>query len=383
MVSDDQPQRTSPPRYMYHNFPRRAGADAERKAIEILSLIIEHGLLLTPEIERWVDEKTPPSPPEEYISVGRRCCFTELAEHELPKHAEYFGKFALEFEPRILCDLHAMPVFYVPRTSDSNGYGIGPALITQLAHVQEMLGRLTKFLEFARSVGNAHASAPVIAHPSADGGVAFTIAGTTSTLNIPRGMLEQAKKKNPSFRPPVLSPSGTQLGTTAGGLASILNTLTLGLHEPKVLTGTVQALASLFYSTERPDDPFLSHYRQREWRIISNMKRRDVDLSQRVSGELRKQLVELDRQFFERELQFPSGLKPLVDECHVFRGDSAGRMALSFARRVICPAIHRTEVESLLRDGGMNVPVATMEEIADHAPGGEPTTAASSARPPT
>lgn len=104
-------------RFMYHSFPRRR-ADGERdhgKGFAILELIAEHGLLLTPEIERWTDVKTAPSPPEEYIVVSRRCCFTELAPHEVPNHAERFGDFALEFEHRTLLDLGAMPVFYVPR----------------------------------------------------------------------------------------------------------------------------------------------------------------------------------------------------------------------------------------------------------------------------
>src|SRR5438105_2400298 len=99
---------------MYHCFPRRReGRDDHSKGLAILELILEYGLLLTPEIEVWQDRKMPPSPPEEYSVVSKRCCFTEIAKKEVQRHATYFGQFGLEFETKALCDLGALPVFYI------------------------------------------------------------------------------------------------------------------------------------------------------------------------------------------------------------------------------------------------------------------------------
>jgi hypothetical protein len=115
---------------MFHSFPRRGrNVDVNEKGLRILELVLEFGLLLTPEILTWKDHKTPPSPPEEYVQVGRPCCFSELDATEVPRHAEYFGRFALEYSHRTLIDLGAVPVVYIPTMSDFPGYGTVAALV--------------------------------------------------------------------------------------------------------------------------------------------------------------------------------------------------------------------------------------------------------------
>ena len=349
-------------RFMYHSFPRRRSRnDGDAKGLAILKLIASNGLLLTPEIEHWRDSKAPANPAEDYIVVSKRCCFTELAAGELPKHAEYFGNFALEFDPRALVDLGAMPVFYVPRTTGTDGYGPGPALITQLAHAQELMSRVSAFRKFSQTAGNLHPSTAIVASAGADGGLLLSVPGTDLSIDIPANVIARAKNVNPlfNFTPPV---SPTPLGLTAATLQSIFNILHWGLHDTEVLTGSIKALGSLFYSTERPDDPFLSHYQQREWRIIGGMNRGGIPMSRSVPTEMRTELIDLDPPFFERMLLFPSGAKPLVDECEVL-GFLEGRTSvLSKVRRTIVPERALSEAKAILHGSGVDV--VSLESIA-------------------
>lgn len=356
------------PRFMYHNFPRRrSGEDANSKGLSILKLIASSGLLLTPEMEHWRDSKTPPSPAEDYIVVSKRCCFTELAIDELPKHAEYFGPFALEFESRKLIDLGAMPVFYVPRTTGTDGYGPGPALVTQLAHVQDLLARVTEFRRFSQAAGQLQPVAPVMARGNADGGFVLMVPGTDLTLTIAADVIARAKRANPSFS--FTAPSGVApMGLNAGALQSIFNILHWGLHDPDILTGTVKALGSLFYSTERLEDPFMSHYQQREWRIIAGTKKDGVPLSRPVSSELREKLIELDRAYFGRTLPFPSGSKTLVDECETFGFPHEGDSIVSSVRRVITPECVLGEAAAALK-GTRGVEVVAIESLVTDSSG--------------
>jgi hypothetical protein len=350
---------------MYHSFPRRRAGDADgRKGLTILELIATHGLLLTPEVERWRDSKLPPSPPEDYVVVSKRCCFTELAEHELPKHAKYFGEFALEFDVRILCDLGAMPVFYIPRMSNGQGYGVGPAIVTQLAHVQDMLVRLSAFRQFAAHAGAAHPSGPIWAYQAHDGGLLLQVPGTTLTCTVPGDIVERAKKANPSFIAPTIPSTGVPFGLTAGTLLNLFNILSWGLHEPDVLTGTVKALGSLFYSTERSEDPFLSHYQQREWRIIGGVKKDNVPVTRPVSPELRTRLLDLDASFFDREVDLHSGRARLVDQCEVFFSKPTGEPLMSFVRRVVTPAKRKEDVRAVLR-GFDQIEIVELEQFED------------------
>ena len=148
MVSETQ-------RFMYHSFPRRRDDDKDdRKGLVVLELIARFGLLLTPEIQKWRDHKIAPSQPDEYVQESIRCCFTELSENEVGQHARYFGNYALEIGYKVLCDLGAMPVFYIPRMSEYEDYGVGPALVTQLAQVGDLVSRIKMLKAFSYDAQN-------------------------------------------------------------------------------------------------------------------------------------------------------------------------------------------------------------------------------------
>jgi hypothetical protein len=103
--------------FFYHSFPRRGrhGDKEVQKGLKILELIRDFGLLLTPEVTAWEYPHADGSPPRKIEMVQRRVSFTELSPCELPRHAEEFGRFALEFEIDTLKSLYALPVFYIPR----------------------------------------------------------------------------------------------------------------------------------------------------------------------------------------------------------------------------------------------------------------------------
>jgi hypothetical protein len=323
--------------------------------------MVIHGLLLTPEILHWRDVKVPPSPPEDYIQVSRRCCFTELSEGEVERHSQYFGPFALEFEHRTLCDLGAMPVIYIPRMSDYEDYGVGPAIVTQLAHIQDLLARLATFKEFARQAVDHSANAEIVIKTTGDGSLMLELAGTALVCTIPKELIERTRLVKPGFELPKIPPEGAPLGLTSGGMLNLMNILTWGLHEPNVLTGMIKGMASLIYPTERPTDPLLSYYQQREWRIIGGLLRDNTRVTSVVSTELREQLLKLDLEFFGRELRLPSGPATLVDECEVFSKKHSGEAILTLVQRVICPPEAVNDVREVLRD--IPVQVATFHEL--------------------
>lgn len=353
--------RSSTPHFMYHCFPRRVGTgDPGEKGLAILDLIVRFGFLLTPEIELWQDRKLPPGQTEEYKSIAKRCCFTEIAEADVHRHAGYFGQFAVEFDTRVLCDLGALPVFYVPRTSDSDGYGPGVAIVTQLAHAQDLLERIRSFREFATIAGGQHPDAQVLVAGAPDGGMTLGIP-SGPTLTIPPDVIARARR-NPSFRLEI--PSGvTPFGLTTGTLMNIFNILNWGIHEPDVLTGTVKALGSLFYSTERVDDPFLSHYQQREWRLISGLKKDGIEICRPVPSELRSRLVQLDRSFFTRRMEFPTGPAELVDQSRLFNQAPNGQSVQSLIRRVLAPEASVDAARTILANAGIEVEVAATEHL--------------------
>ena len=87
--------------------------------------------MLTPQLIEWKQPSAGKSASRVFPVLQKRVCFTELALHELPQHAEKFGHFALEFEIDTVRRLGAVPVFYVPQPTSAAGDGsaVGTALL--------------------------------------------------------------------------------------------------------------------------------------------------------------------------------------------------------------------------------------------------------------
>src|SRR5690606_23385754 len=120
---------------------------------------------------------------------------TELAPRELPGHSGFFGRFAIEFDLRAATELGAVPLFYVPRIASRGDYGVGPAIVTPLAHVQGLIDRLSDFRSFADAAMGAMPTAPLIVH-AVDGGLVVEAQGTAVTITLPRELIERIRRHN-------------------------------------------------------------------------------------------------------------------------------------------------------------------------------------------
>lgn len=87
----------------YHCFPRvlpdRTPEQIKELGLATLSMVLEHGLLLTPE-EQVVGDVT---------LRQSRICFTALQPLELWRHSRQFGHFAIEYSMEDFLSLGAFP----------------------------------------------------------------------------------------------------------------------------------------------------------------------------------------------------------------------------------------------------------------------------------
>src|SRR5579862_9189077 len=143
-----------PERYFYHSFPRRGrnGPAEVQRGLDILTLIRDFGLVLTPEVTSWEYPHADGTPPRKMQMVQRRACFTELAPSALDQHAAEFGHFALEFEIDVLKNLGALPVFYIPRSeNDRNVNSLGQTLVIQLIDAMCLIDRIARLKKICES----------------------------------------------------------------------------------------------------------------------------------------------------------------------------------------------------------------------------------------
>lgn len=100
--------------YFYHSFPRIAKGESvdenKERSIQILSNIIDNGLLITPEILNLPFELQE----GEYPLMQHRCCFTLIKREQLNEHCDQFGQYSIEWETGFLKKLGVMPVIYLP-----------------------------------------------------------------------------------------------------------------------------------------------------------------------------------------------------------------------------------------------------------------------------
>jgi len=197
------------------------------------------------------------------------------------------------------------------------------------------------------------------------------VQGTQLTVTFPPAMIAMILRRKPGFQlPDVMLPPGALLGFTAGGLLCALRMLGWGLHSASVLNGTMRGLASLMYSTERlkrdnTRDPALSHYLQREWRIVGGLVADEVSVTSAPSIELRQELVALDP-WFNDEIELPIGRRLRVDGCEVLQhGPYDATPIIQRARRVLCPQAVVDNARTVL-SRFPSVPVAASDNACGH-----------------
>lgn len=274
----------------------------------ILELIRDFGLILTPEITTWEYPHADGSPPRKMEMVQRRVCFTELSPNELSRHAEEFGRFALEFEIDALKRLHALPVFYIPKGDTSP---LGQTLVIQLIDAMCVIDRMAKaklILEL-----------PNVAHRV---DFTFGFSNGTKCFNI-----------------------------VASEMRRTIDGITYATTPPDMFSLALEGVMNLFYFADADsvyENSALKYYRQREWRIAGNIGYMGEDLMGMPSKALSDRLLALDAEFFGRE--FPrNGVTPtnpslknrtvgdrLIDWVFVYQGIDE-RHIIGAVRRVIVP----------------------------------------------
>ena len=289
-----------------------------------MRLMKEMGLLLTPEIIEWPEVQPDGSLSEPWYVAQKRCCFTELAPAELPQHAEVFGHFALEFEIQVLRSLGAIPVFYLPRTSEANGglEAMATALVAGIGQLEVLFDRLSQLEGLVRS------------NPHKDERLLVTENGIVTH----------------------------DTRCSVGEAEELLSFLTEGLPPALSLHAILKTMSGFFYPTEdlRYTD-LQGYYQQREWRILANMARDGVELTRPLHAGEMESLLELDRAFFSRELSFRTGPFRGVDQCRLFE-QLDGKSIIRYASRVIVPAVAVVRAKRILNEP-IDPPVVALESL--------------------
>src|SRR5262245_10562234 len=165
-----------------------------------------------------------------------------------------------------MAGMGAIPVFYVPRSSSDEGLeGVGNALMARLLEIQRVFERL------------AQISGVVSAATRDDESIAVTVKGRSIGI----------------------------LGINVSQARQLLDVLLHGSQPASELLNALRALAGFIYPTE--DTSFtgeLGYYRQREWRIISALKKHGEEIATEPTSDELRNLLLIDDDFFGRKKLF-------------------------------------------------------------------------------
>lgn len=300
-------------RYFYHCFPRRKTdneAQDIEKGIKILESIMDDGLVLTPEIIEIKEPLSDGTFSEPWTNIQKRCCFTELSEEELPSHQASFGQFALEFEIPTLRYLGAIPTFYIPtgKTTDIGLEHLANSLLCRIGEIQNILNRFAELDQLVKQTNNEN-----------------------KVLDV--------------------AMNGKPIGSTRctmGGAEDLINFLTYGGQPIEIQRNALRAISQFFYPTENLEyTGELDYYRQREWKIIGNMQQLGKELTSKLESSTINRLLDIDKGFFSKELEFRTGKSKIYEQCLLFKEYNNKRI-IEYVNRIYVPNIVKDQVEKLL-----------------------------------
>jgi hypothetical protein len=299
-------------RFFYHSFPRPDdGVDSNKKGIEILKSIVNYGLLLTPEITNWQERLMDGNLSKPWSLYQKRACFTELPPTELDEHSKHFGPISIEFEIKVLRQLGAIPVFYLPRpTSNEQSLEyLGSAMMARIGEIQQLLDRMTEIESLANQSIN-----------------------DWDYLSIQKSGFP-----------------ATSTRCTMGGTKDFLSVLRLNSQPLHALKSSLQGLCGFFYPTEDLDyTSLMAYYRQREWRIVGNVLEDGKPLSRELETNEKCNIASTNTNFFWKVKKFRTGEKPRIDECQLFPSYK-NIPFIKYARRLIIPSEYVSEVKEFIK----------------------------------
>ena len=299
--------------FFYHSFPRLDGNKNRliEKGLNILSSMVDSGLLLTPEKDdpTWQEERSNGFLSHSMSMVQNRICFTCLPQEKLPEHEKDFGPFSLEFSYDNFRALGGLPVIYLPSSiSPRNDLSnIGSALVARLGEIKKLLLRLSDTLERLRKTPDKY------------------------------GYVRISENKEVS-----------KLNCKVGAAEILLDALSSGIETPSTLVRAINGLANLLCPTDFPpnEDP-LYNFRLREWRIIAGMGRLNEkgeykEITRKPENGEIETLKKIDPDFFETKKRVLDkkgrlGKEKTIAEISRFYSKLNGRFVLNYARRLIVP----------------------------------------------
>jgi hypothetical protein len=263
---------------LFHAFPRpRHHNDAEgyivrdpptpadqRRALEVLRLILTHGLLCTPErFKLYPNYETENEEKLKFLRakthhdeiVQSRACFTLLNTLELTErhetreaaHADLFGEFAIGLDPLEARDLGIAPTVYYYRNDLGAGArrtaGLGSQIVERLDEIRSVFSVLS-YIEAQANVGVDE--------------VAFPPAGKLREMGIQirfQKEIEDAVKRLTSEQ--------------AALIFKLFNTDRVPSWN---LVDFIEIMLSLYQTTDSTiEDAPLAFFHQREWRLVHHM----------------------------------------------------------------------------------------------------------------
>ncbi len=321
-------------RFFFHSFPRRRSGESREAQISkgkrIAKSLLSDGLVLCPENYELPLVGNDGITPDKLEATQRRICFTELEPDLLGAHSEVFGPFALAYTIEDLRRLGALPVFYIPL--ESGGYLSGLPL--------QLLGGIV----------DGHR--------------------ITSTLAAIRKQLDQSPALGLKYRGKSVNFTESEASTIRTFVEVLMDSAATDFS---VTDLRLAAAASCFYPTEDPKytGP-LHYYRQREWRIIQGLFTwKGESVSHLATPEQAAKLLEIDPDFFSKELSFFGGLEgvgakvidSIANRCH-FLTRVGDLDAVGIARCLIIPddAGETSELRAAFETRGVEV-VRTSEVV--------------------
>ena len=314
--------------HFYHCFPQWLGTSdidelpGKKAALITLRLMFRWGLLLTPEKIEFPGEPFRDADRKPPVRIKQnRICFTELAEHEVPDHANAFGPIALEFGQRTLRKLGAMPVFYIPQAYSENPEEDGLALVGQtfVYRLFETYQILSDLVEIEKEI-----------------------------RDLPRSKLVTLSHKE-------LSES---FHIHAQSLNDFFDYLTQGRQPLCEQASAINVLSCLFYPTDAKTTPRicagdtrLAYYREREWRILGNVLFANHPQDQRIPEEAANEIAAfVNNSYSPYEKKCIDGSK-FVRHCNIL-AELDNIPVISHVRRILVPYSLKCDVQKLADEYG-------------------------------
>jgi|GEM_PF-1156962 hypothetical protein len=291
------PSHTSTSRNFYHNFPRSRLNGSREEMIQtgqaILQSIKKIGLILVPEIVEWKQPLQDGSFRTVLIKQNR-ISFTELSQVEVKEHGRFFGPFAIEFSVDVLRKLGAMPVIYIPQNlKDDNKYSaVGSTIVAQLNDIKYTINQLHILSQLAnpehilKTVPDAKSiSDDFLIHLSNTDPSNAVVQSSAVSMKCVNNILSYIEYRNAPF---------------------------------DLMVGVLSHIQNLFYPTDNDrHDSLLEYYRQREWRLLPNLKVDNTMQARPLTNSEKDYVISMDVSFWSKAQSYENKSFRRIDDVSV------------------------------------------------------------------